>query len=449
MFEFYSEPSDEAVSLPALKVHRSGRYLMTEDGEPFFYLADTAWELFSSLTREEVKYYFSVRASQGFNVVQATMLGTAGLTVRNKYYRSPLKMDENDEYDLELIDDEPDYSWWDHIDYCVECAAEYGIYLALLPLWNSQYSDASTTIVTDIEKASNYGAFLARRYSASTNIIWMLGGDALVNDVNRPVIAELYKALRDDIHLITFHPCGATTSFEQLKGVIEPDFHTCQSGHALDSNRSHELVRRLAGLGKPFLDSEPHYEDHVADWEQDYMTWDAAALRQSAYSSLLEGACGNTYGNPYIAFFVFGPVKAGYCPFYFGPEPKSDWMDALRHEGAEQVKHYKALRLSRPYFELRPAPELVLNSEDELTFGHISAARGDMYAYIYTPLGQPIKCDLSSLKASGIKAVKASWFDPRTGVEQPECMLLPEKALFVPHSHGRGCDMVLILDFLK
>ena len=52
-----------------------GRYLAWEDGTPFFYLADTAWELFHRLTREEIAVYFTTRAAQGFDSV------TAGLDI--------------------------------------------------------------------------------------------------------------------------------------------------------------------------------------------------------------------------------------------------------------------------------------------------------------------------------------------------------------------------------
>ena len=38
-----------------LKVHPGGRFLETEDGAPFFWLGDTAWELFHALTREEAE----------------------------------------------------------------------------------------------------------------------------------------------------------------------------------------------------------------------------------------------------------------------------------------------------------------------------------------------------------------------------------------------------------
>ncbi|NOT62986.1 MAG: DUF4038 domain-containing protein, partial [Acidobacteria bacterium] len=39
-------------AVPRLKVAANHRYLQYEDGRPFFYLGDTAWELFHRLNRE-------------------------------------------------------------------------------------------------------------------------------------------------------------------------------------------------------------------------------------------------------------------------------------------------------------------------------------------------------------------------------------------------------------
>jgi hypothetical protein len=57
--------------LPHLRVSESGRFLVTEDGRPFFYLGDTAWELFHRLTREEAVRYLQFRADQGYTAIQA------------------------------------------------------------------------------------------------------------------------------------------------------------------------------------------------------------------------------------------------------------------------------------------------------------------------------------------------------------------------------------------
>lgn len=63
--------------LPRLKVFCdpahpcSGRYLVTDRGRPFFYLGDTAWELFHRLTREEAELYLKDRAGKGAEHIRA------------------------------------------------------------------------------------------------------------------------------------------------------------------------------------------------------------------------------------------------------------------------------------------------------------------------------------------------------------------------------------------
>src|SRR5829696_3180637 len=44
--------SPAPAAAPRLKVSENRRFLVKEDGSPFFYLGDTAWELFHRLDRE-------------------------------------------------------------------------------------------------------------------------------------------------------------------------------------------------------------------------------------------------------------------------------------------------------------------------------------------------------------------------------------------------------------
>src|SRR5215472_10274937 len=84
-FAFASEP------LPKLKVSDNHHFLVTESGQPFFWLGDTAWELFHRLNREEAERYLQNRAAKGFTVIQAVVLAElAGLTDPNPYGELPL-----------------------------------------------------------------------------------------------------------------------------------------------------------------------------------------------------------------------------------------------------------------------------------------------------------------------------------------------------------------------
>ena len=81
--------------LERILVSANRRFLMTESGRPFFWLADTAWELFHRCTREETEMYLDNRQQKGFNVVQAVVLAELdGLHTPNRYGECPLKDDD-------------------------------------------------------------------------------------------------------------------------------------------------------------------------------------------------------------------------------------------------------------------------------------------------------------------------------------------------------------------
>jgi hypothetical protein len=72
--------------LPRLKVSENQRFFVQEDGTPFFWLGDTAWELFHRLNREEADKYLENRAANGFTVIQA-VTGRSRLTPTKRLSR--------------------------------------------------------------------------------------------------------------------------------------------------------------------------------------------------------------------------------------------------------------------------------------------------------------------------------------------------------------------------
>src|SRR5450432_4622182 len=49
-------------------------HYLLKNGKPFFWLGDTAWELFHRLNREEADRYLKRRREQGFTIIQAVVL---------------------------------------------------------------------------------------------------------------------------------------------------------------------------------------------------------------------------------------------------------------------------------------------------------------------------------------------------------------------------------------
>src|SRR4051812_37926387 len=76
---------------PAKAPQENPHLLSTADNKPFFSLADTAWELFHRLTREQADHYLKNRADKRFTVIQAVPLAELdGLKTPNAYGHIPL-----------------------------------------------------------------------------------------------------------------------------------------------------------------------------------------------------------------------------------------------------------------------------------------------------------------------------------------------------------------------
>jgi hypothetical protein len=396
-----------------LRVSDNRRFLQHADGTPFFYQADTAWELFHRLTREEMKTYFAARASQGFNAVQCVFLAEEdGIRVPNR------------EGHLPLVDEDPtrpNEPYWELVDFAFDLAASYGITLAALPTWGDKIVKiwGRGPQVFDDANALAYGKFVGARYGSRENLIWVIGGD-------RPTVHEgedrtdVYRHMAHGIrgseafpHLMTFHPMGGRSSSESWPNEDWLDFHMIQSGHWWYDVRADEFVDKDYALQpiKPTLDGEPCYENHRpfrAIGELKDLSCPAFSdyhVRRASYWSVFAGGCGITYGCHAVwqmAAPQFSPVN----------HPIGTWWQSLDLAGANQLHHLKDLIVGKSYFDRIPDDSVIAEGRGEgaETARATRSATGD-WALIYIPLPRPIKVDRSKLK----EGLAARWFDPRTG----------------------------------
>ncbi len=419
-----------------LHVSDNHRFLVYADGSPFFYLGDTAWELFHRLDRESAETYLSDRAAKKFTIIQAVVLAEHEYEKPNPYGALPL---------IDNDPTQPNEPYFAHVDWVVERANALGMYIGMLPTWGDKWNKAwgqGPEIFTP-ENAHTFGKFLGKRYR-DAGIIWILGGDrAVETEEHRAIIRAMASGLKagdGGAHLMTFHPPGPHTSSEYFPEEAWLDFHMWQSGHSRNSKNYDDIAHDYAlAPTKPCLDAEPGYEDHPESFNPNNGYLDETDVRKNAYWAVFAGACGHTYGCHDIWQFLdtarFKAVSWARTP----------WQEALKLPGAGQVQHVRNLIESRPVLTRIPDQSLILSEAGE-GGEHIQATRADngQYAFVYLPVGQPVTVDLTKIAGTQIKA---SWYDPRTG----EWLLgkSQEKqppAMFTPPTHGIGQDWVLVLD---
>ena len=153
-----------------LKVHPEGHYLMMESGRPFFWLGDTAWELFHRTTREEAIRYLDNRAKLGFTVVQSVAIAELdGIGTPNAYGRKPFSFVRGAKEPEPLVPEKGENGYWDHVDFIVKAANERGIILAMLPTWGRWWKQDA---IFTPSSGRRYCEWLARRYREA-GVVWV------------------------------------------------------------------------------------------------------------------------------------------------------------------------------------------------------------------------------------------------------------------------------------
>jgi hypothetical protein len=280
--------------IPTLKVHSSQRYLVTENGQPFFWLADTAWELFHRLSRAEADIYLQDRAAKKFTVIQAVVLAELdGLNTPNPAGHRPLNQNDPTR---------PNEAYFEDVDWIVNRANELGLTIGMLPTWGDKWhkNGGVGPLVFTQENAHTYGIFLGERYRENA-IVWILGGDKFVGDAEERAILEAMalglRAGDGGSHLITFHPTGQYSSASYFHSEPWLDFNMIQTGHTRDRDNFTSILAEYSRTHiKPVLDGEPGYENIPHAFDSKNPRLEAIHTRRFCYWSLFSGAFGHTYG---------------------------------------------------------------------------------------------------------------------------------------------------------
>lgn len=458
VLSLYGVPASYAAEL---SISPNNRYLLN-DGQPFFGLCDTGWDVFMRLDREQADEYLKNRADKGFNVIMAILIGyKPGEDDRNAYGEPPL---------IDKDPARPNEKFFQHVDYIVKQANSLGMFVAIAPAWcDWLYKNVPPgPHPFNVRNARSFGEYVGRRYKDS-DIIWIIGGDrdpAGHEDILRAMAAGLDEGDGDRDFLTTFHgerngqlmpPEGIyyerLCSSHLFGGERWLDFHGAYSGHqwAYPTYRLIEQDRAMKPT-RPVIDLEPCYENHPyhADGSAYYANprkWDkktrgtAAMIREQAYWAMLAGAAGHAYAaNDVWGFYDPGQTVAE--PLY---PRNTHWRTALDSPGASQMGIMKRLFESRPWQTLEPDQSIVVAGQG-LGENHIQAARASdgKFLLVYVPRGSKLTIDMTKIKA---RHATAYWFNPRDGTANEFGKFAVSGTLdFSPPSRGVDNDWVLVLD---
>src|SRR5262245_57687380 len=142
-----------------IRVSQNGRYFVDAAGEPFYFLADTQWELFRRFSTNEARLILENRKAEGFSVVMVMLTGVGDGTGANLDGQRP------------WINNDPampNPAYFTTVDSVVKLVQANDIQL-LIGLYHQTYGKRMT-----VGNAERWAAWVTARYRDYPNIVWTL-----------------------------------------------------------------------------------------------------------------------------------------------------------------------------------------------------------------------------------------------------------------------------------
>ncbi|MBN1275590.1 DUF4038 domain-containing protein [Candidatus Woesearchaeota archaeon] len=438
----YQDDNDcpEQGAAPILSIHSSGRYLVDQNGEPFFLNGDTPWSLIVQPSKEDAKYYLQSRKQSGFNAVQIMLIG-------HKQSDNPPKNHYGDAPFTDKTFTTPNEAYFAHADYVIDTATEEGFVILLAPLWlgwmcSSTYQQGWCSEFKEASESDMlaWGRYVGNRYKDYDNIIWIIGGDM---DPTDPAITGDPAAFKSKIEKfvegIQQYDPDALLTFHNKRGQLAVD--TWPNANWLNVNNVYSKEDEIPAEAerayehspiKPFFMIEGVYENAAQGIT-------AQGLRAQAYRTILSGGFGHVFGN--CPLFHFNAASCdNFCE-------QISWKGELDSEGTQGMTHFNNLFASLDWHLFVPDLDHTVLKSGYGTLGAMdyaaAASASDGSTIVaYLPTQRTVTVDTTIL--SGSQAA-ASWYNPRDGTTTSigTSAQATSKSYTTPTSSGP--DWVLVL----
>lgn len=376
----------------------AGHYFEYSDGQPFLWIGDTWWNWTDRRIHPDTfKKLVDDRSSKGFNVGQLFVPG-------NGWGRESSMLDET----FNVLDTGHVRRVEDMIRY----ANSKGITVWIHGWWSRP--DMNRTV--GAEKMVRWWRYLVHRFGAY-NVIWVMAGEYNMNNYGGLGL-DFWKDLGSMIkkedpydRIVSVHntppfweggaeaPQWATGSVLHQESWL--DYNQSQVGHGKFAN---EMIPQVVSVEynrkppKPIVVTEPWYE---------FIEGNAPAMdiRFGAWSAILSGAAGHSYGGGHVWLASVPEAPAGEGDW---PIEKGFARTTYDYEGALSMQHLATFFKSVQWWNMTPHPELVIEYPQPFCL----AIPGEDYI-VYLRYAGVFKIKMDSLAAQ--KKYECKWFNPATG----------------------------------
>jgi len=340
-----------------VRVSDNGHYFIHEDGTPFFWLVDTAWNGALKSAKQDWDRFLNDRLAKRFTGVQyvVTQWRTAYSSAEGQVaYTGFDRIKINPEF-FRLIDER------------TQAVNDRSLLAVPVLLWTLGSRERNPGQLPESQ------AILLARYMTARlgayHVAWFLPGDGNYFGENAERWKRIGRAVfdRPGHAPVTLHPQGMQWPWDAFLNEDWVSFFGYQSGHG-DDGQTLEWI--YAGPpaqkwhlepARPVINLEPPYEDHIAYQSRQRHT--AYSVRRAIYWSLLNAP---TAGSSYGAHGVWSwEISPGTPQEHGGTGVAKPWYEAMTLLGSTHMKHMAGLFTSIRWWELRPDSSLVINEQEQ------------------------------------------------------------------------------------
>jgi hypothetical protein len=435
-----TDPVRTLVRAP-LRLSANRRYLVDADGQPFLYVADTAWSVVWKGTPDQWQRYLDRRREQAFSAVQVNLLP----------WRWTMTDVEGNRPFHDGDPARPNEAYFSRFDRFLELSAARGIFTCLMLLWGGPRPDLPATYFTT-EQAVRFARWAVERFTRFP-VLWSVSGDAPYDEEPEKwdAVGMAVEQADPNGHPTTNHLVTSRAWRRLHHEAPWHDFHMIQTGHyepARPNLADLALAYYRSEPVKAYVNGEPWYEAHpdMTNRPAYGPLFTDEHVRYAFWVSVLSGA---TMGHTYGAQGIWNWKRAGddEAPLA-GPQIGPTWEASLQLPGAAHCEIAARFLRARPWHELRPAPERVRSASRETPRERQPACAiipGESWL-VYLPADRSSGADALLLGVED-RAWRARWVDPRTGTEHEIGSAdVPADGIWPAPPRPSADDWLLVLD---
>jgi hypothetical protein len=382
---------------------QAGHFFQYADGTPFLWVGDTWWNWTQKkIEFETFRTLVDDRSAKGFTVGQLFVPG-------NGWGGESSSM-------LDKTYSILDTAHMRKVEKMIAYANSKGITVWVHAWWARKDLDQTA----GPEKMKRWWQYLVDRLGAY-NVIWVIGGEYNMFNYGGLGIQfweDLGQFIKDEDPYDRI-VSGHNTPPGWDGGAEAPQWSTAEVFHNekwLDYNQSqvghgrwyNEMIPDVVSdahaktPAKPIVVTEPWYE---------FVEGSATPMdiRFGAWTAMMSGAAGHTYGGGHVWLAHVPESPAGGGPW---PLEKGFDNNTLDYAGARSMSYFAQFFKTIEWWKLAPHPELLQEYPDK----YCIALPGDEYV-VYLRWGGNVKVDLRP--SSEGDTFEYTWFDPATGKSLP------------------------------